>query len=348
MKLSVMHVKRNIAKLIPKTFGLIIDGRTIDAEHFNGFFITWSNETTGTVKRYLICCNVAEDVDEETQFAEGMNDNDKSFGFTAEDWFDVLCSNLVAAPFSVDIGVANFHVVVEFIAADNCSTNQRLCTLARCPMLGCDSHRLNLEVGRFIGPEQRTSKRGVVTQEEGGLRPLVNKIDNLMGELKTLKNASLLRTKKRINATRCYSLFTMLIELKKIREYLASIENFPLGVTRLIPTAVENTQIDLFIDDLKKFESVSQALQRDGDRMVSKMGARAMFGSLIAHFENRRVAPYEFTYITPDATIVHTKHFENGIVKLQEGKEQTLTTAEKTAVKIYLTSSDEDRGGRGE
>lgn len=350
-KLLVSYVKEKLAKMIPKTFGLLIDGWTIDGEHFNAIFLTWSSENTRAVYRYLLSCSVAEDVDEKTEFAEGLDADDKTFGFTAADWFDVICSNLVVAPYSIDINIENFNEIVEFITADNCSTNQRLCTLAKVPMLGCDSHRLNLEIAAFVGPEQKKNNRGIIIQEEGMFRTLVNKVDCLMGELKTLKNASLLRTKtyllpERKNATRWYSLFKMLIKYKKIREFLAAIDSFPPSVTQKIPTAVQNTEIDSLVDALKKFESVSQALQRDGDRMINKMGARSMFNKLIKYFEAREPVAYDCSYIIPDAEIVHSKHFENGIVKIQEGKEQLLTPLEKRSVKIFRICANEEIEGQ--
>lgn len=48
-----------------------------------------------------------------------MNGNDRLSGLTAEDWFDVLFGNLVAAPFSFDIGVATFHAVAQLMPLKN-------------------------------------------------------------------------------------------------------------------------------------------------------------------------------------------------------------------------------------
>ena len=51
-----------------------------------------------------------------------------------------------------------------------------------------------MEIEGYIGPKEKKSKRGVVTQEESDLRVMIRKLDRLMGELKTLKNAAPLRT----------------------------------------------------------------------------------------------------------------------------------------------------------
>jgi len=39
---------------------------------------------TGSIREYLVECSVGEDVDEETEFVDGLDDSNKSFGFTAE------------------------------------------------------------------------------------------------------------------------------------------------------------------------------------------------------------------------------------------------------------------------
>jgi hypothetical protein len=72
----------------------------------------------------------------------------------------------------------------------------------------------------FVGPEQKKNNRGVIIQHEGINRTLVNKVDSLMGKLKTLKYASLLRTKN-VFASRkkeCYSLVFPLQNADKIKE----------------------------------------------------------------------------------------------------------------------------------
>jgi hypothetical protein len=56
------------------------------------------------VVEYLLACGVQEDVDEHTEFAEGLDEDNKYFGFTAEDLFDMICTCLVA-DYDIDIDV---------------------------------------------------------------------------------------------------------------------------------------------------------------------------------------------------------------------------------------------------
>ena len=78
------------------------------------------------VQYIMLSCNVAEDITDETEFDEALDDNDKYFGFTAEDWFDIIVG--VMHEYEFEINVDNIASHVEFISADNCSTNRSLST----------------------------------------------------------------------------------------------------------------------------------------------------------------------------------------------------------------------------
>ena len=101
----------------------------------------------------------------------------------------------------------------------------------------------------------------------------------------------------------------------------------------------------MLVDALEKNEPVTQVLQRDGDRMISKMEARALLKNLSEYFDLRESVAYACSYITPNATVVHSKHFENSIAKIQEGKKQLLTPLEKIEVKVcHIGDNEEGRG----
>ena len=70
------------------------------------------------------------------------------------------------------------------------------------PLIGCYSHKLNLAVSSYVGKETRRGRGGLVTEEADGHRPLVDKIDSVMGSLKTLKTAAMLRAKTPLRAER--------------------------------------------------------------------------------------------------------------------------------------------------
>jgi hypothetical protein len=138
------------------------------------------------------------------------------------------------------------------------------------PLIGCYNHKLSLAVADLIGKQQKKDKHGVITQEEDGIRPLLTKLDKLMGKLGTLKNSSLLRAKtplrpERKNATRWASLFKMLVKWKRIRDFVITINEFPEDTVSKIPTHLENTRLISIYEDLRCFESISKKLQRAGE-----------------------------------------------------------------------------------
>jgi hypothetical protein len=85
------------------------------------------------------------------------------------------------------------------------------------PLIGCGNHKLHLDVLEAMGKEIRRNRRGTVTQVADGFQPSIRKNDLLMGELTTLKNASLLRYKTDKYPTRkCYSLGKYIENVAKI------------------------------------------------------------------------------------------------------------------------------------
>jgi hypothetical protein len=84
-------------------------------------------------------------------------------------------------------------LIIEFICGDNVAVQRSLCDRAGVPLAGCESHRLQLGVYDLLGPEEKKSADGRVTQQASSENKAIRKLDLLMGELKTYKNAALLR-----------------------------------------------------------------------------------------------------------------------------------------------------------
>lgn len=116
--------------MLPPTFGLLIDGWTIDALHFSGLFAAFSKETkSDTVPQLvqvLLSCNIADDFNDDTVFYEDLPEDDRFYGFIAADWFDVIADVLNYYDYGRNITADNFKETIEFITGDNCSTNGRL------------------------------------------------------------------------------------------------------------------------------------------------------------------------------------------------------------------------------
>lgn len=346
MAMMMRRTFRLIKNKAPTTFGLIIDGWSVGSNHFFGIFITWSDEKTGYVEEYLIYFGVMDDVDETTVFEEIDNDL-KKFGFTAADWFDIICIALNdvfenTTP-ETRINIDNFKNIVEFISADNCSTNIKLCNDSCVPMFGCGNHRLNLAVQESLGPDEKKNRAGVVVQPSSLMQAAMSKLDRCMGAMKQLKNSSLLRTQTRLrperrNKTRWSSLFTMMLKWVRIKDKVAAVDEWPEDVLDLIPDATENRRISDYLGKLRSFESVSKALQASGEKRLNVFQARELLDRLVQDYG----AEFPLTAIRKDAAIIQNKNFETAIYKIQGGLESTLTNQEKASVKIFLKPAREE------
>ena len=343
MKMMMRRIFRLIKSRAPPTFGIIIDGWSVGSNHFFAIFVTWTDEKTGFVEEYLIYFGVIEDVDENTVF-EAIDDDLKKFGFTAADWFDVICMalNQVFENYTEEtrINVDNFADIVEFICADNCSTNVKLCNDSRVPMKGCESHRLNLSVQESLGQDQKKNRAGAVVQPASVMQATVSKLDHCMGMLKTLKNSSMLRSQtqlrpERRNRTRWSSLFHMLLKWERIKDKVVAVEGWPEDVLDAIPDAAENRRLAGYLSKLRVFESVSKALQASGEKRLNIFEARELLDSLVKDYGDE----FPLTAIRRDAAIIQNRHFENAIYKIQGGLESSMTNQEKNSVKIFLKTA---------
>ena len=111
---------------------------------------------------------------------------------------------------------------------------------------------------------------------------------------------------------------------------------FDDDVLDLVPTVRESREIDEILAMDNKFESVSQVLQRSSthEKYVDLHGVRCLFDGLIEE------CPAAKPFLKMDAEIVHSKHFESGVIKVQSGNEQTLTRDEKKSLKRFLIDYD--------
>lgn len=124
MKLVRDKVKDKMTRTLPDSIGLVIDGWTMNSDHYSCLFAVWSNDKTGKVEVMFLSCNVAPDITEDTIFDENLTEDDKHFGFSAADWFDIIVDTLDQYEF--EINRDNICEHVQFLSADNCSTNRAL------------------------------------------------------------------------------------------------------------------------------------------------------------------------------------------------------------------------------
>ena len=97
----------------------------------------------------------------------------------------------------------------------------------------------------------------------------------------------------------------------------------------MIPTAAEVDLLKELSIMLKHCKDVSVFLQHEDPLKCPLHLARATFDSLIADY------PSLAHHLAKDATIVHNKHFESGVIKLQKGEEKQLSRLEKDALSVF-------------
>ena len=84
----------------------------------------------------MLSCSVPEDMDEDTLFDEGLEDEEKYWGFTAADMFDMMMLTLhdeydFRLPGNEEINGENINQFVAFFVCDNCSANKPLSDKAK-------------------------------------------------------------------------------------------------------------------------------------------------------------------------------------------------------------------------
>ena len=109
----------------------------------------------------------------------------------------------------------------------------------------------------------------------------------------------------------------------------------PRYVLQMIPTVAELDLLKELSDVLKHCKDVSVFLQHEDPLKCPLHLARAAFDSLIADY------PALAHHLSKDADIVHNKHFESGITKLQRGDEKQLNKHEKEALAVFKNDVSE-------
>jgi hypothetical protein len=203
-----------------------------------------------------------------------------------------------------------------YLVADNAAVNKSLATMLEIPMIGCASHRFNLACQKYLEKYEVT----------------LSKINTLMGTLRNVKQAGKLRRKGcnlepvMRNQTRWSSTHAMVQRFFRIQEYLDTDD--PVLVD-LLPTFRELRELKSALEDLTEFEKTTKTLQHEDRTMLE---VRNIFDAMLG-VENFKGMKH---YISNAGGIVHSNHFENGLVKLQSGDSDQLTDREKRAMSPFL------------
>jgi hypothetical protein len=132
-----IKVERKLREILPTNFGIVVDGWTMDTEHYFAIFACWTDKKTDVVKINLFCCGVQDE----------LPDND-SVDFSAESLGDYIFDELAL--------MGKTFENVEFIVGNNTAVMPKLAhlisnkTSLETPLIGCSSHKLHLAVLKHI------------------------------------------------------------------------------------------------------------------------------------------------------------------------------------------------------
>jgi hypothetical protein len=312
-------LKAIVNAVSPKRFGLIFDSWTCNSEHYTAIFITWTDDKD-TVQLFNLCCGVQDESEAD------------DLVFTAEAMGDYFVDEL-------QIVGLNLFEHIDFVCGDNCAVNKRFATLITnkilhekgtnnawsVPLVGCASHRLNLARQDFYSSPDNA--------------PAIEKVDQLMTKLRTLKNSSKLRKMTHLraenqNSTRWTSINAALTKYKRLELHLPN-GGFDEDTLQCIPTAIESSRISAILASDASFASASRALQRGGDNQLEMTHVRSMFDKLIQQH------PRSVEKLGPKAEVVHSSDFESAICKIQALDERLLSVTERKAVKRFLMDEND-------
>ena len=229
--------------------------------------------------------------------------------FTAQDHYEHL-------RYVLSVYKKTFEKVVA-ITGDNVATNKRIADRCVFKFAGCASHRLNLAVSAYL--------------ERHG--PLLEKVNTLMGKLKSPKLVGTLREHENLkpiqrNKTRWLSTMDIVeryIRLKPSLEFLSKDRK----LVDMLPTQRESSDLDDLKEKLPTLRSLFVALHGEN---VDLGDVRVLFHGLLSKYAEPEFAEF----LRQDAEIAHSKSSESAIVKLLSKQEEELNEDERQDVTALL------------
>ena len=219
--------RKKISHDLSDKFVLVIDGWTHGSTHFIGLFASYKDNNKNGYHTALL----------------GLSPMMSETFFTAADHIELI--QYVLNVFNKSLT----NVVV--IIGDDAEVNKSRANLWGIPLIGCASHKFQLAVSCYLGRNES----------------FLNKINTLMGKLKSLKLSGKLREHTPLqpiqrNKTFWSSTYDMINRYIELKPFLDFFQEEPNLIDNLL-TPRENNDLQTLQDDLKNLFSVTCALQRE-------------------------------------------------------------------------------------
>jgi hypothetical protein len=293
-------VEEKISLMLPSQFALLFDGWTANDTHYLGVFCTFPISGSDKLKYKKVLLSFSPMGEEDSLDAmQHIQHLEYLLRFYGKWWENVSA-----------------------LIGDNCATNIRIASLAKCYFVGCSSHRFNLAVQDFLK----------------SYADLLDNLNSLMAKLKNLipagklRKHTLLKAKTR-NLTRWSSTHDMVKRYFSIREFLPLLKLD--YIDSLLPSIRQERELEVLLSVMENLESVTKALQKEDLNIGS---VRSLFDAVIEEHPDMKARLSNSADIVVDAT------FESAISKIDLGSTESLTRAEKESVKhlIICNSSFEE------
>lgn len=323
---------------------MVHDGWSTDQnEHYVGLFLSFCLPTRGYQKGVpyihwtptivLLACSpmdhhtCGDDLTEEAIEAATQFNAEQQIEFIENtlDYYDVSLAH-----------DANGNMFVVCQITDNAKVMKRIARLLEIPGVGCNNHKLNLEMEKFV---------------RDNCKVLVEKVRDTMVSIKnSAKLKQLMKSKIDLqplfyNDTRWYGKYFMFERWLKLREAALEVNseleetNFKPRTCRIKITATTAFH-QLVAKNTRYFECFHKIHCGMQTQMITLRECHQQLGALVSVLEADKTSDNPLfgctlvpTYIQDNADIVDNPDFERGVVKIQSFLKHTLTDNEKEAVK---------------
>ena len=213
---------------------------------------------------------------------------------------------------------------------DNCSTNHSIAKLMKLPFVGCNSHKLNLQVEKMV-------------QSDVSLKKVITDVHNTMSACRNgLRTSAMLRKLETLrpvveNSTRWSGKHSMLVRFNIIRESLiqvADLDGVRLKIDRSVLFANRALKYERMLNEINQ---VTIELQRYGITLAECRNALDILIECVNTEKNNIDSPLYGCRLSSDRIGVHASrvvtdpHFESGVVKIQRKQMHELSDLEKQA-----------------
>ena len=355
MSLVQLVEERITAALNGKKGALLFDGWTENGTHYVAMIVSYTDmvpsivaakETTQPVTRLVLLAAspMAQMCGDETkELCESENEKGSDEGTDSDDMNETIS-------FNAETHLSFFRDNFEFfgqtfdnwcicLISDNCNTNKKIASDCGKPMVGCYSHKLNLEVTRMISSTP-------------DLKDTLASVHETMSAAKSkLKNKAMLRNLVQLapvvpNATRWSGNCDMVSRYVEIRPELIAVRrdekcDLPIDATNVFADKVKK-----YGAQLKEINCVTKELQKSA---ISLRDCRSEIHDL-AHVialsaDKPHAALYDCKlgqhYVGANSDIMTDPVFESAVIKLQENCPQDMTDDEKQSVEcLRLDAAD--------